>query len=119
MAVFEAIVGKNIQILRQNQLLYVHCVAKEDFKIIRVYLDCVRVSCREIHTSFPHSLDIRRVALCPVEVGGRAIDDLFDGIYSPALIRIISSCTLKVRTCTGFQRSANIVYFVAAFVCRP
>ena len=109
MAVAESIEDKNIPILRQNPLVYVHCVAKEDFKVIPVSIDCVRIKCREIHTSFPHSLAIRRVALCPVEVAGRAIDDLFNEVYSPALIRVVSSCNFKVRSCSG-DYSKQICY---------
>ena len=82
--------------LKNSSLVYIHCVSKDDFLITLAHLSCVKLICREIHLSFIEKMNERRVALVPVVVDGRNIDDIFKDLKSPALIRILSSCDTKV-----------------------
>ena len=109
MANFRTIRGNKASVLKQHELLFVHCVSKQPLFVIPNGLPCVQLECREIHVSFLDSLDIRRIALCPSVVNGIKIDEMFAGCSSPALIEMHSSCVLKVhdldaRFCLYFTR---------------
>ena len=81
---------------KNYRLLYIHCVAKDDFEISLAYVACVKMICREIHVSFVDKMNERRVALVPRIVDKRNVDDIFKDATSPVLIRINSSCDTKV-----------------------
>ena len=83
--------------LKNSSLVYVHCVSKDDFPIGLAHFSCVKLICREIHLSFIDKMTERRVALVPVVVGETKIDEIFEDVKSPALIRILSSCDTEVR----------------------
>ena len=48
---------------KNYRLLYVHCVAKDDFEISLAYLACVKMICREIHVSFVYKMKERGVVV--------------------------------------------------------
>lgn len=79
-----------------NELVYIHCVSKENFSVTLKGFTCISLICRDIHVSFLDSMDERRRALVPVTVENSTVDDLFAGVRSPVLIRINSSCDITV-----------------------
>ena len=83
--------------LKNLSLVYIHCMSKDDFQIGLAHFSCVKLICREIHLSFIDKMNERRVALMPVVVDGRKIDDIFKDVKSLALIRILSSCDAEER----------------------
>ena len=115
--------------LKNSSLVYVHCVSKDDFPIGLAHFSCVKPICREIHLSFIDKMNERRVALVPVVVDGTRIDEIFEDVKSPALIRILSSCDTEVRksflwTVFIYQRlskvgCASIRVVVVYIVCCP
>ena len=52
--------------------------------------------CREVHISYVESMGEQRRGLIPVVVVNSPVDELFDGVRSPVLIRISSSCDITV-----------------------
>ena len=69
---------------KNYRLLYVHCVAKDDFEISLAYLACtVKMICREIHVSFVDKMNERRVALVPRTIDERNVDDIFKDATNP------------------------------------
>ena len=83
--------------LKNSSLIYVHCVSKDDFPIGLAHFSCVKLICREIYSSFIDKMNERQVALVAVVVDGTRIDEIFEDVKSPALIRILSSCDTEVR----------------------
>ena len=83
--------------LKNSTLVYVHCVSKDDFPIGLAHFGCVKLICREIHLSFIDKMNETRVALVPFVVDETKIDEMFENVKSPALIRILSSCDTEVR----------------------
>jgi hypothetical protein len=75
---------------------FLHYVCKEDIVITPSSVSYFEVTCWGIHISFLEELHIRPVTLCPSIINDIPIGDLLTGIRSPALIRITSSCDLKV-----------------------
>ena len=63
--------------LDNNELVYIHCVSKENFSVTLKDFTCTSLICREIHVSFVDAVDERRIALVPVTVENSALDDLF------------------------------------------
>ena len=54
--------------------------------------------CREVHISYVESMGEQRRGLIPVVVVNSPVDELFDGVRSPLLIRISSSCDIAVNS---------------------
>ena len=54
------------------------------------------VVCREIHVSVTKERSVRRVALMPIMVNGKHISEFFNGLRSPALMQMDSSCDFMV-----------------------
>ena len=52
--------------------------------------------CREVHISYVESMGEQRRGLIPAVVVNSPADELFDGVRSPVLIRISSSCDITV-----------------------
>ena len=96
MSTFRTHPTEQADVVKNEPLYFVHCVSKDDFTVLPSSITCVEVLCREIHVSLPVSLHIRRVALSPSFVGNMAISDLFDGVRSPCLVRVDSSCNFTV-----------------------
>ena len=79
-----------------TRLIYVHCVSKEDFSVSLKCFSCAVLVCKEMHWSYIQNMSERRVCLTPNQLGDNSIENLFDGVTSPALIRINSSCDITV-----------------------
>ena len=65
-----------------NELVYIHCVSKENFNVTLKGFTCISLICREIHVSFVDAMDERRIALVPVTAENSAVDDLFASHFS-------------------------------------
>ena len=48
------------------ELVYIHCVSKENFNVILKGFKCISLICRQIHVSFVDAMDERKIALVPV-----------------------------------------------------
>ena len=92
MAHFRTIRGKQASPLKENKLLFVHCVSKQPLVLIPDGLPCVELECREVHVSFMDSLNVRRIALFP---------SMFVDCDSPTLVEVHSSCVFKVNNFIG------------------
>ena len=79
-----------------TRLIYVHCVSAEEFIVNLKGFSCAALCCKEIHWSYLESMSQRRVCLVPKFIEDGAIDELFDGLQSAALIRINSSSDITV-----------------------
>ena len=71
-------------------------VSDEDLTLIPLKFSCIQVVCREIHVSFTEELSVRRVALTPTMVNGKHISEFFNGLRSPVLVHVDSSCDFRV-----------------------
>ena len=49
-----------------NELVYFHCVSKENFNVILKGFTYISLICHQIHVSFVDAMDERRIALVPV-----------------------------------------------------
>ena len=63
-----------------NELVYIHCVSKENFSVTLKGFTCISLICREVHVTFVDAMDERRIALVPVTAENSAVDDLFAGV---------------------------------------
>ena len=63
-----------------NELVYIHCVSKENFNVTLKGFTCISLLCRQIHVSFVDVMNERRIALVPVTAENSAVDDLFAGV---------------------------------------
>ena len=90
-ACFRTLKENQASYFKNYRLLYIHCVAKDDFEISLAYPACVKMICREIHVSFVDKMNERGVALVPRTVDERNVDDIFKDAASPVLICINSS----------------------------
>ena len=84
------------KVFKGRPLLFVHCVSDEDLTLIPLKFSCIQVVCREIHVSFTEELSVQRVALTPIMVNGKHISEFFNGLRSPALVHVDSSCDFRV-----------------------
>ena len=84
------------EVFTRRPLLFVHCVSDENLTLISLKFSCIQVVCREIHVTFTEELSGRRVALTPVMVNGKHISQFFNGLRSPALVHVDSSCDFRV-----------------------
>ena len=81
---------------RITRLIYIHCVSKEVFSVHLKGFSCAVLSCKEIHWSYVESMSKRRFSLVPKFIEDRPVDELFDSLWSPVLIRINCSCDITV-----------------------
>lgn len=81
----------NSKRFRDNDLIYLHCLSEHDFLVFPRRLCWVQLSCREIHSSFIDEMDIRIIVLVPANLAYQ-----FDGVRSPYLVRLKSSCDVEV-----------------------
>ncbi|KAJ7371633.1 hypothetical protein OS493_024312 [Desmophyllum pertusum] len=77
-----------------TRLIYVHCVSKEEFSVHLKGFPCAALCCKEIHWSYLESMAERRVCLVPKFNDDALVEELFDGLSSPVLIRTNSSCDI-------------------------
>jgi len=80
----------------KSDLVYIHCVSKENFAVTVKGFTCISLACREVHLSYVESMDERRRGLIPAIVVNSPADELFAGVRSPVLVRISSSCDITV-----------------------
>ena len=73
---------------KSTDLIYIHCVSKENFAITVKGFTYVSLVCREVHISYVENICKRR-SLFPAVVGNLPADELFAGVRSPELIRIL------------------------------
>ena len=78
------------------RLIYVHCLSAEEFSVKLKGFSCVALCCKEIHWSYLESMSQRHVCLVPKFVEDDVVDELFDGLLSPVLIRRNSSSQIIV-----------------------
>ena len=81
---------------RITRLIYIHCVSKEVFSVHLKGFSCAVLCCKEIHWSYLESMSKRRFSLVPKFIEDRPVDELFDSLWSPVLIRINCSCDITV-----------------------
>lgn len=81
-ACFRTLKENQASYFKNYRLLYVHCVAKDDFEISLAYLACVKMICREIHVSFVDKMNERRVALVRRIVNECNVDDIFSNLQN-------------------------------------
>lgn len=80
---------------KSTDLIYIHCVSKENFAITVKGFTYISLVCREVHISYVESICERR-SLIPTVVANSPVDKLFAGVRSPELIQISSSCDITV-----------------------
>jgi len=85
-----------------TELVYIHCVSKENFAVTVKGFTFVSFVCREIHISYVESMDERRRALVPVVVVNSPTDELFAGVRNPVLTRISYNRYILRREVQGF-----------------
>jgi len=88
MACFHTCLDSVASAFKSTELVYIHCISKENFAVTVKGFNCVSLVCREIHISYVESMDERRRALVPVLVVNSPTDELFAGVRSPVLIWI-------------------------------
>ena len=71
-----------------TNLIYIHCVSNENFAVTVKGFTFVSLVCREIHISYVENICKRR-SLIPAVVANLPADELFAGVRSPELIRIL------------------------------
>ena len=90
---------------RITRLIYIHCVSKEVFSVHLKGFSCAVLCCKEIHWSYVESMSKRRVSLVPKFIEDRPVDELFDSLRSPVLIRINCSCDITVSLSFVFTKN--------------
>ena len=65
---------------KSTDLIYIHCVSKENFAITVKGFTYVSLVCREVHISYVESICKRRRSLITVVVANLPVDELFAGI---------------------------------------
>ena len=81
---------------KKAELVYIHCVSKENFSVTLKGFTCVSLICREAHVSYIENMSERRRCLVPDVVEDQPVDALFGGQSTPLLVRISSSCDVTV-----------------------
>ena len=81
---------------RITRLIYIHSVSKEVFSVHLKGLSSAVLCCKEIHWSYVESMSKRRFSLVPKFIEDRPVDELFESLWSPVLIRINCSCDITV-----------------------
>ena len=71
-----------------TDLIYIHCVSNENFAVTVKGFTFVSLVCREVHISYVENICKRR-SLIPAVVANLPVDELFAGVRSPELIRIL------------------------------
>ena len=69
--------------------IYIHCVSNESFAVRVKGFTFVSLVCREVHISYVEIICKRRRSLIPAVVANLPADELFAGVRSPELIRIL------------------------------
>ena len=94
-----------------NELVYIHCVSKENFNVTLKGFTCISLICREIHVSFVDAMDERRIALVPVTAENSAVDDLFASHFSETFrSRILNSRSFPCGTAVeGYVNPCSLV----------
>ena len=72
-----------------SDLIYIHCVSNENFAVTVKCFTFVSLVCWEVHISYVENICKRRRSLIPAVVANLPMDELFAGIRSPELIRIL------------------------------
>ena len=75
-----------------TDLIYIHCVSNENFAVTVKGFTFILLVCREVHISYVENICKRRsltAALIPAVVANLPADELFAGLRSPELIRIL------------------------------
>ena len=72
-----------------TDLIHLHCVSNENFAVTVKGFTFVSLVCREVHISYVENICKRRRSLVPVVVANLPADELFAGVRSPELIRIL------------------------------
>ena len=71
-----------------TDLICNHCVSNENFAVTLKGFTFVSLVCREVHTSYVENIYKRR-SLIPAVAANLPADELFAGVRSPELIRIL------------------------------
>ena len=72
-----------------TDLICNHCVSNENFAVTVRGFTFVSLVCREVHISYVENICKRRRSLIPAVVANLPADELFAGVRSPELIRIL------------------------------
>ena len=72
-----------------TDLICNHCVSNENFAGTVKGFNFVSLVCREVHVSYVENICKRRRSLIPAVVANLPADELFAGVRSPELIRIL------------------------------
>ena len=75
MECFQASRSSTSSAFENNELVYIHCVCKENFSVTLKGFTCISLIFWEIHVSFVDAMDKRRRALVPVTAENSAVDD--------------------------------------------
>ena len=70
-------------------IYYNHCVSTENFAVTVKGFTFVSLVCREVHISYVENICKRRRSLIAAVVANLPADELFAGVRSPELIRIL------------------------------
>ena len=73
---------------KSTDLIYIHCVSDENFAVTVKGFTFVSLVCREVHINYVENICKRR-SLIPSVVAILPADELFAGVRSPELIRIL------------------------------
>ena len=72
-----------------TDLIYIHCVSNENFVVTVKGFTFVSLVCREVPISYVENICKRRRSLIPAVVANLPADELFAGVRSPELRRIM------------------------------
>ena len=72
-----------------TDLICNHCVSNENFAVTVKGFTFVSLVCREVRISYVENICKRRRSLIPAVVANLSADELFAGLRSPELIRIL------------------------------
>ena len=66
--------GVTASAFKNVELLYVHCVSEEKFRVSLKGFTCVTLVCRETHVSYLESMSKRRCCLIPDVVENQSVE---------------------------------------------
>ena len=72
-----------------THLIYIHCVSNENCAVTAKDFTFISLVCREVHISYVENICKRRRSLIASVVANLPADELFAGVRSPELIRIL------------------------------